>query len=74
MGREAKISENLKGERFGHFALPYGAANKFSCAILAFKFATFPSFTGLPKEYKFKILKTLHFSGTYVVSFLEELT
>lgn len=62
------------GERLSHFAFPYGAGIKFPCRILAFKFAPFSSFTGLPKEYKFKILKTLHFSGTYVLSFIEELT
>lgn len=62
------------GERFGHFVFSHGAGNQFSCRILAFKFAPFSSFTGLPKEYKFRILKTLHFSGTYVVSFIEELT
>lgn len=61
-------------ERFGHFAFSYGAGNQFSCRILAFKFAPFSSFTGLPKEYKFKILKIPHFSGPYVVSFIEELT
>lgn len=62
------------GQRFGHFAFPYGAGIKFSYRILAFKFAPFSSFSGLPKKYKFKLLKTLHFSGTYVVSFIEELT
>lgn len=52
------------GERFGHFAFSYGAANKFSCRILAFKFSPFSSFSGLPKEYTFRVFKTLHFYET----------
>lgn len=40
--------------------------NKFSCRILAFKFAAFSSFTGLPKEYKFRMLKTLHFCNVFM--------